>query len=105
VLPVLTVTTVRDRSECFVLLTNFVYVHLNRIIISRERDLLAIIGPAHGGPALASLNIFLTSHVWRQDHNGFSHQDPSLLRERTMTISTCAATRRRALRLGLAGQP
>lgn len=25
---------------------------------------------------LSSLNILLTSHVWRQDHNGFSHQDP-----------------------------
>ena len=25
---------------------------------------------------VASLNILLTSYVWRQDHNGFSHQDP-----------------------------
>lgn len=25
---------------------------------------------------LSSLNILLTSHVWRQDHNGFTHQDP-----------------------------
>ncbi|MBN8996098.1 MAG: phosphoketolase family protein [Rhizobiales bacterium] len=25
---------------------------------------------------IASLNYLLTSHVWRQDHNGFSHQDP-----------------------------
>ena len=25
---------------------------------------------------ISSLNILLTSHVWRQDHNGFSHQDP-----------------------------
>lgn len=28
---------------------------------------------------LASLNYLLTSHVWRQDHNGFSHQDPGFL--------------------------
>ena len=28
---------------------------------------------------IASLNILLTSHVWRQDHNGFSHQDPGFL--------------------------
>ncbi len=28
---------------------------------------------------IASLNIFLTSHVWRQDHNGFSHQDPGFI--------------------------
>jgi xylulose-5-phosphate/fructose-6-phosphate phosphoketolase len=28
---------------------------------------------------VASLNILLSSHVWRQDHNGFSHQDPGFL--------------------------
>ena len=28
---------------------------------------------------IASLNILLSSHVWRQDHNGFSHQDPGYL--------------------------
>lgn len=28
---------------------------------------------------IASLNYFLTSHVWRQDHNGFSHQDPGFI--------------------------
>jgi len=28
---------------------------------------------------IASLNILLSSHVWRQDHNGFSHQDPGFL--------------------------
>ena len=28
---------------------------------------------------IASLNYLLSSHVWRQDHNGFSHQDPGFL--------------------------
>jgi xylulose-5-phosphate/fructose-6-phosphate phosphoketolase len=28
---------------------------------------------------IASLNYLLTSHVWQQDHNGFSHQDPGFL--------------------------
>jgi xylulose-5-phosphate/fructose-6-phosphate phosphoketolase len=28
---------------------------------------------------VSSLNYLLTSHVWRQDHNGFSHQDPGFL--------------------------
>ena len=28
---------------------------------------------------VASLNYLLTSHVWRQDHNGFSHQDPGFI--------------------------
>ncbi len=30
-------------------------------------------------PPIASLNYLLSSHVWRQDHNGFSHQDPGFL--------------------------
>ncbi|MBW2415983.1 MAG: phosphoketolase family protein [Deltaproteobacteria bacterium] len=29
--------------------------------------------------SVASLNYLLTSHVWRQDHNGFSHQDPGFI--------------------------
>jgi phosphoketolase len=28
---------------------------------------------------IASLNYLLTSHVWRQDHNRFSHQDPAFI--------------------------
>ena len=28
---------------------------------------------------ITSLNYLLTSHVWRQDHNGFSHQDPGFV--------------------------
>ncbi|WP_436778348.1 phosphoketolase family protein [Yinghuangia sp. YIM S09857] len=30
-------------------------------------------------PPIASLNYLLTSHVWRQDNNGFSHQDPGFV--------------------------
>ena len=30
---------------------------------------------------LASLNILLASHVWRQDHNGFTHQDLGFLQQ------------------------
>ena len=28
---------------------------------------------------IASLNYLLASHVWRQDHNGFTHQDPGFI--------------------------
>ena len=35
---------------------------------------------SRGGRPIASLNYLLTSHVWRQDHNGFSHQDPGVHR-------------------------
>jgi len=34
---------------------------------------------------IASLNYLLSSHVWRQDHNGFSHQGPRLHRSRHPT--------------------
>lgn len=33
----------------------------------------------HWRAAISSLNILLSSHVWRQDHNGFSHQDPGFI--------------------------
>ena len=36
-------------------------------------------GSCPGGGPIASLNYLLTSHVWRQDHNGFSHQDPGFI--------------------------
>ena len=32
-----------------------------------------------GAEPIPSLNYLLTSHVWRQDHNGFSHQDPGFI--------------------------
>ena len=28
---------------------------------------------------IASLNFILTSHIWQQDHNGYTHQDPGFL--------------------------
>ena len=36
-------------------------------------------GTSPGGAPIASLNYLLSSHVWRQDHNGFSHQDPGFI--------------------------
>src|SRR6476619_3263701 len=33
---------------------NFIYAHLNRVIVARDRNVLAIIGPGHGGPALVA---------------------------------------------------
>ena len=34
---------------------------------------------SRGGGPIASLNYLLASHVWRQDHNGFTHQDPGFI--------------------------
>ncbi len=40
----------------------------------------AVLDEAHGVLApISSLNLLITSTVWRQDHNGFSHQDPGFL--------------------------
>ncbi len=45
---------------------------------------------------IASLNYLLTSHVWRQDHNGFSHQDPaSSTTSSTRAPRSCASTSHR----------
>ena len=41
---------------------------------------MARVGARHPvAPLGASLNYLLSSHVWRQDHNGFSHQDPGFI--------------------------
>ena len=50
---------------------------------------------------IASLNYLLTSHVWRQDHNGFSHQDPGFIdhvvnKKPRSSASTCRPTRTRS---------
>ena len=52
---------------------------------------------------IASLNYLLSSHVWRQDHNGFSHQDPassttSSTRRPRSSASTCRPTPTRCCR-------
>jgi xylulose-5-phosphate/fructose-6-phosphate phosphoketolase len=38
---------------------------------------------------IASLNYLLTSHVWRQDHNGFSHQDPGFIDSARLLAARC----------------
>ena len=37
------------------------------------------VGTALAAEDIASLNYLLASHVWQQDHNGFTHQDPGFL--------------------------
>ncbi|MEE1670771.1 phosphoketolase family protein [Streptomyces sp. WAC07094] len=57
--------------EAFVhIVDSMVNQHIKWLKTSRELNWRA---------PVASLNYLLTSHVWRQDHNGFSHQDPGFV--------------------------
>ena len=54
---------------------------------------------------IASLNYLLSSHVWRQDHNGFSHQDPGFIDHvvnKKATSSVCIFPRTRTRLLSVA---
>jgi xylulose-5-phosphate/fructose-6-phosphate phosphoketolase len=55
------------------------FVHLIDSMFNQHAKWLKTIGNIEWRRPIASLNYLLTSHVWRQDHNGFSHQDPGFL--------------------------
>ena len=55
------------------------FVHIVDSMFNQHAKWLKV---THGIPwrqPIASLNYLLSSHVWRQDHNGFSHQDPGFI--------------------------
>ncbi len=58
------------------------YEAFSRIIdsmVSQHAKWLKICKELPWRKSISSLNIILTSHVWQQDHNGFTHQDPGFL--------------------------
>ena len=55
------------------------FVHIVDSMFSQHAKWLKVTGELEWRRPIASLNYLLTSHVWRQDHNGFSHQDPGFL--------------------------
>ena len=55
------------------------FIHLVDSMFNQHAKWLKTTAHLPWRPPLASLNYLLTSHVWRQDHNGFSHQDPGFL--------------------------
>jgi xylulose-5-phosphate/fructose-6-phosphate phosphoketolase len=55
------------------------FVHLIDSMFNQHAKWLKTIRHLEWRRPIASLNYLLTSHVWRQDHNGFSHQDPGFL--------------------------
>ena len=55
------------------------FIHIVDSMFNQHAKWLKTIRHIPWRPPLASLNYLLTSHVWRQDHNGFSHQDPGFI--------------------------
>ncbi|AUN38675.1 phosphoketolase [Tsukamurella tyrosinosolvens] len=55
------------------------FAHLVDSMVDQHAKWLKTAAQAPGRLPIASLNQLITSHVWRQDHNGFSHQDPGYL--------------------------
>lgn len=47
--------------------------------VAKEFHVVCFGGSAGGLDAYIRLHYLLSSHVWRQDHNGFSHQDPGFI--------------------------
>jgi xylulose-5-phosphate/fructose-6-phosphate phosphoketolase len=55
------------------------FIHIIDSMFNQHAKWLKVCGDIPWRRPIASLNYLLTSHVWRQDHNGFSHQDPGFL--------------------------
>ncbi|MFV2065071.1 MAG: phosphoketolase, partial [Chloroflexota bacterium] len=55
------------------------FIHIIDSMFNQHAKWLKMIEEIPWRPPIASLNYLLTSHVWRQDHNGFSHQDPGFI--------------------------
>jgi len=55
------------------------FVHIVDSMFNQHAKWLKVSGDLAWRRPVASLNYLLTSHVWRQDHNGFSHQDPGFI--------------------------
>ncbi|HEY7731410.1 MAG TPA: phosphoketolase family protein [Gaiellaceae bacterium] len=55
------------------------FVHIIDSMFNQHAKWLKTTRELHWRRPIASLNYLLTSHVWRQDHNGFSHQDPGFI--------------------------
>lgn len=55
------------------------FVHIIDSMLNQHAKWLKVCNELPWRRPIPSLNYLLTSHVWRQDHNGFSHQDPGFL--------------------------
>ena len=55
------------------------FVHIVDSMFNQHAKWLKVCRDIPWREPIASLNYLLSSHVWRQDHNGFSHQDPGFI--------------------------
>jgi xylulose-5-phosphate/fructose-6-phosphate phosphoketolase len=55
------------------------FIHIVDSMVNQHAKWLKVSRGIPWRRPLASLNYLLSSHVWRQDHNGFSHQDPGFI--------------------------
>jgi xylulose-5-phosphate/fructose-6-phosphate phosphoketolase len=55
------------------------FVHIIDSMFNQHAKWLKVSNDITWRRPIASLNYLLSSHVWRQDHNGFSHQDPGFI--------------------------
>jgi xylulose-5-phosphate/fructose-6-phosphate phosphoketolase len=55
------------------------FVHIVDSMVNQHAKWLKVTRGLRWRKPIPSLNYLLTSHVWRQDHNGFSHQDPGFI--------------------------
>ncbi|HXX88851.1 MAG TPA: phosphoketolase family protein [Acidimicrobiales bacterium] len=55
------------------------FIHIVDAMFNQHAKWLKVTAAIPWRRPIASLNYLLSSHVWRQDHNGFSHQDPGFI--------------------------
>lgn len=55
------------------------FIHIIDSMFNQHAKWLDVANSVPWRRPIASLNYLLSSHVWRQDHNGFSHQDPGFI--------------------------
>ena len=55
------------------------FIHIIDAMFNQHAKWLKVTRDIPWRAPIASLNYLLSSHVWRQDHNGFSHQDPGFI--------------------------
>ncbi|HXK25169.1 MAG TPA: phosphoketolase family protein, partial [Myxococcota bacterium] len=55
------------------------FIHIIDSMFNQHAKWLKVCNKIPWRRPIASLNYLLSSHVWRQDHNGFSHQDPGFI--------------------------